>query len=113
MFNRNICYTLILTLDVSETLMAHVLELPYEGEDISMYILLPPFSKEDGIETVLKKLTLENFRSVVNGSLSPRQVQVSFPKFGLEHTIELVPVSIFKFYYYLLKMSFLSNSDRK
>ncbi|KAF2904091.1 hypothetical protein ILUMI_02086 [Ignelater luminosus] len=78
--------------DVSETLMAHVLELPYEGEDISMYILLPPFSKEDGIETVLKKLTLENFRSVVNGSLSPRQVQVSFPKFGLEHTIELVPI---------------------
>ncbi|XP_018330580.1 serine protease inhibitor 88Ea isoform X2 [Agrilus planipennis] len=78
--------------DVSENLMAHILELPYEGEDISMYILLPPFAKEDGIDTVLKKLTIDNFKEVVNGSLSPRQVQVSLPKFSLEHTIELAPV---------------------
>lgn len=74
--------------------MAHILELPYQGEDISMFILLPPFSKEDGIEQVLKRLTLENFKSVVNGSLLPRQVQVSLPKFTLEQTIELTPVSV-------------------
>lgn len=74
--------------------MAHIIELPYEGDDISMFILLPPFSKEDGIEQVLKRLTLENFKSVVNGSLLPRQVQVSLPKFTLEQTIELTPVSI-------------------
>ncbi|KAF5305666.1 hypothetical protein FQA39_LY09155 [Lamprigera yunnana] len=78
--------------DVSDTLMAHILEMPYEGEDISMYILLPPFSKEDGVETVLKRLTLETFRSVVNESMLPRQVKVSLPKFSLEHTVELTPI---------------------
>ncbi|KAB0797094.1 hypothetical protein PPYR_09022 [Photinus pyralis] len=78
--------------DVSETLMAHILEMPYEGDDISMYILLPPFSKEDGVETVLKRLTLDTFRSVVNESMIARQVKVSLPKFRLEHTVELTPV---------------------
>lgn len=76
--------------------MAHVLELPYQGNDISMYILLPPFVKEDGVATILKRLTLEKFRSIVdeNSTLLPRTVQVSLPKFSLEHTIELVPVSL-------------------
>ncbi len=31
---------------VSEELRAHVLEMPYRGEEVSMVILLPPF--EDG-----------------------------------------------------------------
>ncbi|KAF5277687.1 hypothetical protein FQR65_LT03667 [Abscondita terminalis] len=78
--------------DVSDTLMAHILEMPYEGDDISMYILLPPFAKEDGIETVLKRLTVDTFRSVVNDSMLPRQVKLSLPKFSLEHTIELTPI---------------------
>lgn len=83
-------------LDISESLMAHILELPYQGKDISMFILLPPFVKEDGVETILKRLTLEKFRSIVedDSSLLPRTVQVSLPKFSLEHTLELVPVSI-------------------
>lgn len=75
--------------------MAHILELPYKGEDISMFILLPPFTKEDGIQTVLKRLTLDRFKEIVAGkTLSSRTVQVSLPKFSLEHTLELVPVSI-------------------
>ncbi|XP_017768664.1 PREDICTED: serpin B4-like isoform X2 [Nicrophorus vespilloides] len=80
--------------DVSEDLMAHILELPYQGGDISMYILLPPFAKEDGIPTILKRLTLERFKSIVdeNSSLSARTVQVSVPKFSLEHTIQMVPI---------------------
>lgn len=82
-------------LDISESLMAHILELPYQGKDISMYILLPPFVKEDGVATILKRLTLEKFRSIVdeNSTLLPRTVQVSLPKFSLEHTLELSPVS--------------------
>ena len=79
--------------EVSEDLMAHILELPYKGEDISMFILLPPFTKEDGIQTVLKRLNLERFKEIVSGkTLSSRTVQVSLPKFSLEHTLELVPV---------------------
>ncbi|KAJ8983134.1 hypothetical protein NQ317_014709 [Molorchus minor] len=52
--------------DASEVLGAHILEMPYKGDNISMYILLPPFaSTEDSIEATLKKLTLENFKSIV------------------------------------------------
>ncbi|XP_018579835.1 serine protease inhibitor 88Ea-like isoform X1 [Anoplophora glabripennis] len=80
--------------DVSETLGAHILELPYKGDNISMYILLPPFTNtEDSIEATLKNLTLENFRSVVeNDNLISRTVQVALPKFSLETTIELTPI---------------------
>lgn len=85
-------------LDVSEDLMAHILELPYQGDDISMFILLPPFTKEDGIETILKKLTLEKFKAITQSSnLNTRTVQVALPKFSLEHTLELVPVSVERF----------------
>lgn len=74
--------------------MAHILELPYQGGDISMFILLPPFTKEDGIETILKRLTLEKFKAITQSSnLNARTVQVALPKFSLEHTLELVPVS--------------------
>lgn len=92
-FSKRIWILLIIFLDISETLKAHILELPYEGKDISMYIFLPPFTQEGNIETVLKRLTPEAFKAVVNGSLLPRQVDLALPKFGLEHTIELVPVS--------------------
>lgn len=83
-------------LDVSETLGAHILEMPYKGDNISMYILLPPFSNtENSIEKTLKNLTLENFRKVVDSNeLIARTVQVAYPKFSLETTIELTPVSI-------------------
>lgn len=81
--------------DVSESLEAHVLEMPYEGDHISMFIFLPPFTKEDAVDNTLKKLTLDKFQNIVASSrLNPKTVQVSFPKFSLEHTIELVPVSI-------------------
>ncbi|CAG9768660.1 unnamed protein product [Ceutorhynchus assimilis] len=80
--------------DVSETLGAHILELPYQGDNISMYVLLPPFSNtEDSIDATLKNLNIENFKTVVNrNSLISRTVQVALPKFSLETTVELVPV---------------------
>ncbi|KAJ8956925.1 hypothetical protein NQ318_014344, partial [Aromia moschata] len=80
--------------DVSEALGAHILEMPYKGDNISMYILLPPFaSTEDSIEATLKTLTLENFRSIVeNDRMISKTVQVALPKFSLETTIELTPI---------------------
>lgn len=84
-----------LILDISESLGCHILELPYQGENISMYILLPPFSNtEDSIDATLKNLNLQNFKKVVDKeSLISRTVQVAMPKFSLETTVELVPVS--------------------
>ncbi|CAH0556514.1 unnamed protein product [Brassicogethes aeneus] len=79
--------------DVSEKLGAHILELPYQGNNISMYILLPPFTKDNSIEATLKNLTIENFMSVINSeTLVPKTVKVALPKFSLETTVELVPV---------------------
>lgn len=80
--------------EISEDLGAHILELPYQGSNISMYILLPPFVKEDGVASILKKLTLERFRNIVgqHSSLQARTVEVSLPKFTLDHTIEMVPI---------------------
>ncbi|CAH0556515.1 unnamed protein product [Brassicogethes aeneus] len=79
--------------DVSEKLGAHILELPYQGNNISMYILLPPFTKDNSIEATLKNLTIENFMSVINSeTLVPKTVKVALPKFSLETTVELVPI---------------------
>ncbi|XP_050500055.1 serine protease inhibitor 88Ea isoform X2 [Diabrotica virgifera virgifera] len=80
--------------DVSESLGAHILEMPYKGDNISMYILLPPFSNtENSIEATLKKLTLANFKNIVeNDSLVSKTVQLAFPKFSLETTLEMTPI---------------------
>ncbi|XP_063918030.1 serine protease inhibitor 88Ea-like isoform X1 [Zophobas morio] len=79
--------------DVSESLEAHILEMPYKGDQISMYVFLPPFTKEGAIDNTLKKLTVDKFQNIVNSNrLTAKTVQVSFPKFALEHTIELVPI---------------------
>lgn len=98
-FINTIIYTKIFDFpfsDISETLGAHILEMPFKGDNISMYILLPPFSNtENSIEATLKNLTLENFKKVVDsGELIARTVQVAFPKFTLETTIEMTAVSI-------------------
>lgn len=81
---------------MSESLGAHVLEMPYKGDNISMFILLPPFANtEYSIEATLKNLTLVNFRKVVDtNQLIVRTVQVAMPKFSLQTTVEMTPVSI-------------------
>ena len=57
-----------------------ILELPYEGEDISMLILLP---KEDSLEKVEKDLTIEKL-SELKGMMKERQISVSIPRFSFE-----------------------------
>ncbi|XP_022908637.1 serine protease inhibitor 88Ea-like isoform X2 [Onthophagus taurus] len=84
----------VLSHDVSDVLDAHILELPYKGEEISMYILLPPFVKEDGVDNTLKKLTPERFQHMIrnHNTLLGKTVYLSLPKFSLEDTIEMTPV---------------------
>lgn len=77
---------------MSERLGAHVLELPYKGNDISMFIILPPYTKVNGIEAVIKQLTVESLQEIVEDDL-PRAVEVSIPKFTTEQTLQLTPVS--------------------
>lgn len=76
---------------VSEKLGAHVLELPYKGEDVSLLILLPPFASPTGITNILRRLKTNDFQQMIK-ELIPRQVDVSIPKFTIEHELKLASI---------------------
>lgn len=90
-FAENLNLTFLSTV-VSERLGAHVLELPYKGNEVSMFIILPPYAKSYGIESVIKQLSVESLQEIVEDDL-PRAVEVSIPKFTVEQSLELTPVS--------------------
>lgn len=74
---------------VSDELGAQILELPYKGNDISMYILLPPYSMKEGVTNIIKNLTPKRLASVMEESYMGREVIVEIPKFSMEKTIQL------------------------
>ncbi|XP_021935517.1 serine protease inhibitor 88Ea-like isoform X2 [Zootermopsis nevadensis] len=76
---------------VSENLGAHVLELPYKGSEVSMFIFLPPYAKSNGIEAVIKQLSVEGLQDIVEED-SLRAVEVVIPKFTVEQSLELTPI---------------------
>lgn len=76
----------------SEELRAHVVEFPYEGEDISMMIILPPFDDHALSETV-KRLTPTTLRGVMaevrSGFYEVDDLNVELPKFKIEQSLDL------------------------
>ncbi|KAM3966466.1 serine protease inhibitor 6 [Aphomia sociella] len=74
---------------VSEDLGAQILELPYKGNDISMYILLPPYSMKEGVTNIIANLTPERLAAVVEESYMGREVIVEIPKFTMERSLPL------------------------
>ncbi|CAB3370529.1 Hypothetical predicted protein [Cloeon dipterum] len=80
---------------VSQSLGAHLLELPYKGNEVSMVILLPPYlnQPDGGLQQLLARLTPEALQEAMEpGSMAARQVEVAIPKFSIDHSLELVPV---------------------
>ncbi|BES97286.1 Serine protease inhibitor [Nesidiocoris tenuis] len=76
----------------SEKLGAHVLEMPYKGDDVSLFIILTPFPTAR-VSHMLKRLTVENFQEIVSlDAMIPRPVEVAIPKFTIEQEVELTPV---------------------
>lgn len=63
-----------------------VIEVPYSGSEISMYIMLP--ARGTSVETLMDNLTAEKVKRLVK-SCSPRTVSLSLPRFNVEQTAEL------------------------
>ncbi|KAL5244900.1 hypothetical protein ACI65C_012310 [Semiaphis heraclei] len=78
----------------SDELGAHVLELPYKGGDISLFVILPPFNKQRGISQLSKRLNTNILQNIVSsGEWTSRPVEVSLPKFNVEQSMDnLVPL---------------------
>jgi serine protease inhibitor len=76
----------------SEELRAHVLQMPYEGEDVSMIIILPPF-EEDSLYNTVQRLTPETLQGVMaevrSGFYEVDDLNVEIPKFGIKQKLEL------------------------
>ncbi|XP_014294378.1 serine protease inhibitor 88Ea [Halyomorpha halys] len=78
---------------VSEKLNAHVLELPYKGDEISLIILLPPFASPNGVTNILRRLkTHPDLNKMINEEMMQRPVEVSIPKFSIEQELQLLPI---------------------
>ncbi|KAL1006324.1 hypothetical protein UPYG_G00070820 [Umbra pygmaea] len=69
-----------------------ILELPYEGNKLSMLIMLPNDIEDDttGLEKLEKQLTYENFvKWTKPGKKNITKVSVGLPKFKLEESLDL------------------------
>ena len=68
----------------SELLRAHVLQMPYQGEDISMIIILPPF-EDDSLYTTVQKMTPETIQGIIK-VLSIKVIAICIPLLNHEIT---------------------------
>jgi len=65
----------------SNELASSILELPYDGNDVSMLVFLP--TERTGLGAMESKLTLSAFQNVIS-SMRPTTVDVTLPKFQLK-----------------------------
>ncbi len=70
-----------------EALDAEILELPYIGDELSMYIILP--TEKTGLDKLKSTLTLENLNQAISG-MHTTSIDIFMPKFKVEHKYSLV-----------------------
>jgi len=76
----------------SEELQAHVVELPYQGNHVSMVVILPPFL-DDGLQETVKRMTPETLQAVMaeikSDYFKVDGLDVTLPKFSISGSLEL------------------------
>jgi serine protease inhibitor len=76
----------------SDELQAHVVELPYEGDHVSMVIILPPWL-DDGLQQTVARLTPTTLQGVMaelsSGFYSMDKLNLKIPKFSVSGSLEL------------------------
>ena len=78
-FGQNNCISHALYYSgISQDLMSYILELPYEGEAISMFILLPPFVP-NAIEETISRLNATNLRQAMD-NMEHINIDVAIPQ---------------------------------
>ncbi|XP_060773803.1 leukocyte elastase inhibitor-like isoform X9 [Neoarius graeffei] len=73
-------------------LRCRILEMPYNGKELSMLILLPDSIEDDttGLEKLEQALTYENFMEWTRPDMMDRvEVEVSLPRFKLEESYDM------------------------
>lgn len=90
---------------VSEELGAHILELPYKGQEVSMFVLLPPFAtttsgngraadaEHDGVRQLIERINTEKgaleLHELLDGDMPSREVEVLLPRFEIEKQLPI------------------------
>lgn len=86
---------------ISDLLGAHILELPYKGDRISMFVMLPPFATArsanggvgDGVKALIDHLSTDQgsaeLRDILDYGAPPRDVEVYLPRFQVEKELPL------------------------
>lgn len=82
---NSIIFNLICTAAVEE-LQANLLEMPFLGDDVSFFALLP--EGKNGLDETVNRLTLETLRDAMSRTF-PVTVEVGIPKFRMEQTLNL------------------------
>ena len=76
-------------LNITRTDQARIVELPYEGDKVSMLVLLP--EEIDGIKSLEESITTDNLKKWREG-FQEMKTKVYLPKFQLETTYDVVPI---------------------
>ena len=73
----------------NDQLDCQILELPYEGDRLAMYILLP--TEKDGLGALESKLTIDSVTSAL-ADLSTQRISVAIPRFETRVDVKLSPI---------------------
>lgn len=76
---------------LSEELQAGLLEMPFLGDDVSFYILLP--EGPGGLDDTISRLSLDLLQDVMSRTF-PANIEIGVPKFRLEQTFNLKRVRL-------------------